>query len=242
MASIINAIRKVFGSGDDAVSVAPGSKNVANYWSQVGNKKFYVPVTAAELEKLNSLGKQEKQQYFRELLKEKDPQQYKAMISAENSSKNVANYWSEVGNKKFYVPVTATELEKLNSLGKQEKQQYFRELLKEKDPQQYKAMISAENSSKNVANYWSEVGNKKFYVPVTAAELEKLNSLGKQEKQQYFRELLKEKEPQQYKALINAEKGLAVVESMQANIQSRFEMILDEQRSQEQAATLGVHR
>ena len=102
--------------------------------------------------------------------------------------------------------------------------------------------VSVAPGSKNVANYWSQVGNKKFYVPVTAAELEKLNSLGKQEKQQYFRELLKEKEPQQYKALINAEKGLAVVESMQANIQSRFEMILDEQRSQEQAATLGVHR
>lgn len=39
-----------------------------------------------------------------------------------------------------------------------------------------------------------------------------------------------------------ANKSLAVAESMQANLQSRFEMVLDEQRGQGQADNQGLHR
>ena len=39
-----------------------------------------------------------------------------------------------------------------------------------------------------------------------------------------------------------ANKSLAVAETMQANLQSRFELIMDEQRGQEQSQSVGIRR
>ena len=219
MASIINAIRKVFGSGDDAVSVAPGSKNVANYWSQVGNKKFYVPVTAAELEKLNSLGKQEKQQYFRELLKEKDPQQYNAMVNAEKAMaadkkiRDVAQTpWQRNGSP-------------TNSIGSQGAAAWQGKFKQYPD----------EPLNPRIKDVRAFVDKDEIALRMTVDGKEKwLNIRNKNTVDAYNAGAIPDN--------VLANKSLAVAESMQANLQSRFEMVLDEQRGQGQADNQGLHR
>lgn len=97
MPSILDAIRAFFGdrkSGkdidqahDNAIHPSLNNYFTGNYWynPENSNRGYYVPVTVAEYDKLNSLGKQERQLYFKELLKEKDPEQYSDLINFEKA-------------------------------------------------------------------------------------------------------------------------------------------------------------
>ena len=178
MGSFINAIRKVFGSGDDTVSAAKAAKDVLNGKGEV----FHDNATH-----LKMFGGRD--------------------VDVVPSHNGALLQVSGVGAKNeggFSISMDKQEYAKFMSLDQANQKKFVENFLQQYAPNKFKEL----NGSKLAGNYWSGP-DKKFYVPVTVAELEKLNSLGKQEKQQYFRELLKQKDPQQYNAMVNVEKSLA---------------------------------
>lgn len=196
-----------------------GNKNVANYWSQVGDKKLYAPVTTAEVNKLKSLSGQEKDAYFKELLKEKNPQQYKAMINAEKAVaadkkiRDVAQTpWQRDGST-----TQRSNSQDGPAWGKRFKQ-YPDEPLNPRiskvtpfvDENTIYLNMTVDGKEKNLT-----VSNKNTVDAFNAGALP-LNVL--------------------------ANKVLSVAENLQVDLQSRFSMALDAQRSQDQSLSQGFHR
>ena len=310
MPAWVNALKKVFGNGDDTVSAAKAAKDVLNgkgevfhdnathlkmfggrdvdvvpshngaqlQVSGVGAKNeggFSISMDKQEFAKFMSLDQANQKKFVESFLQQYAPNKFKEL----NGSKLAGNYWSGP-DKKFYVPVTVAELDKLNSLGKQEKQQYFRELLKEKDPKQYNALINAEKSlaadkkMRDVAQTpWQRNGSPTNSIGNQGATAwqgkfkqypdEPLNPRISRvtpfvDKNTIYLDMIvdgKEKnltvsnkntvDAFHAGALplnVLANKSLAVAETMQANLQSRFELIMDEQRGQEQSQSFGMRR
>lgn len=95
------------------------------------------------------------------------------------------------------------EYEKFNSLDQSSQKEFVESLINRHRNKKI-------NEYNNGIYWYSPVkSNFDVYVYVTAAEHDKLNSLGEQERLQFFKELLKEREPEQYNHLINYEKALA---------------------------------
>ena len=195
-----------------------GSKLAGNYWSGP-DKKFYVPVTVAELEKLNSLGKQEKQQYFRELLKQKDPQQYNAMVNAEKSLaadkriRDVAQTpWQRNGSP-------------TNSIGNQGAAAWQGKFKQYPD----------EPLNPRISRVTPFVDKNTIYLDMIVDGKEKNLTVSNKNTVDAFH-------AGALPLNVLANKSLAVAETMQANLQSRFELIMDEQRGQEQSQSVGIRR
>ena len=195
-----------------------GSKLAGNYWSGP-DKKFYVPVTVAELEKLNSLGKQEKQQYFRELLKQKDPQQYNAMVNAEKSLaadkriRDVAQTpWQRNGSP-------------TNSIGNQGAAAWQGKFKQYPD----------EPLNPRISRVTPFVDKNTIYLDMIVDGKEKNLTVSNKNTVDAFN-------AGALPLNVLANKSLAVAETMQANLQSRFELIMDEQRGQEQSQSVGIRR
>ncbi len=195
-----------------------GSKLAGNYWSGP-DKKFYVPVTVAELEKLNSLGKQEKQQYFRELLKEKNPQQYNAMLKAEkalaadNKLRDVAQTpWQRNGSP-------------TNSIGNQGAAAWQGKFKQYPD----------EPLNPRIGKVTPFVDEKTVYLNMIVDGKEKNLTISNKNTVDAFN-------AGALPLNVLANKSLAVAETMQANLQSRFELIMDEHRGQEQSQSMGMRR
>ena len=195
-----------------------GSKLAGNYWSGP-DKKFYVPVTVAELEKLNSLGKQEKQQYFRELLYEKDPQQYKAMINAEKAlaadkkMRDVAQTpWQRNG-----MPT--------NSIGNQGAAAWQGKFKQYPD----------EPLNPRISKVTPFVDENTVYLRMTVDGKEKNLTV-------YNKNTVDAFNAGALPLNVLANKALAVTEGLQANLSSRFELSMDEQRGQEMGQSQGFHR
>ena len=195
-----------------------GSKLAGNYWSGP-DKKFYVPVTVAELEKLNSLGKQEKLQYFRELLKQKDPQQYNAMVNAEKSLaadkriRDVAQTpWQRNGSP-------------TNSIGNQGAAAWQGKFKQYPD----------EPLNPRISRVTPFVDKNTIYLDMIVDGKEKNLTVSNKNTVDAFH-------AGALPLNVLANKSLAVAETMQANLQSRFELIMDEQRGQEQSQSVGIRR
>ena len=195
-----------------------GSKLAGNYWSGP-DKKFYVPVTVAELEKLNSLGKQEKQQYFRELLKQKDPQQYNAMVNAEKSLaadkriRDVAQTpWQRNGS-----PTNS-----IRNQGAAAWQGKFKQ-------------YPDEPLNPRISRVTPFVDKNTIYLDMIVDGKEKNLTVSNKNTVDAFH-------AGALPLNVLANKSLAVAETMQANLQSRFELIMDEQRGQEQSQSVGIRR
>ena len=195
-----------------------GSKLAGNYWSGP-DKKFYVPVTVAELEKLNSLGKQEKQQYFRELLKQKDPQQYNAMVNAEKAlaadkkMRDVAQTpWQRNGSP-------------TNSIGNQGAAAWQGKFKQYPD----------EPLNPRISRVTPFVDKNTIYLDMIVDGKEKNLTVSNKNTVDAFH-------AGALPLNVLANKSLAVAETMQANLQSRFELIMDEQRGQEQSQSVGIRR
>jgi len=311
MPAWINALKKVFGNGDDTVSAAKVAKDVVNGKSEVFNDNathlkmfggrevdvvpthngallqvsgvgakneggFSISMDKQEYAKFSALDESHQKKFVENYLQQYAPNRFKEL----SGNKNVANYWSQVGDKKFYVPVTTAELNKLKSLSGQEKDAYFKELLKEKNPQQYNAMLKAEkalaadNKLRDVAQTpWQRNGSPTNSIGNQGAAAwqgkfkqypdEPLNPrIGKvtpfvDEKTVYLNMIVDGKEKNLTISNKNtvdafnagalplnvlANKSLAVAETMQANLQSRFELIMDEHRGQEQNQSMGMRR
>ena len=311
MPAWINALKKVFGNGDDTVSAAKVAKDVVNGKGEVFNDNsthlkmfggrdvdvvpthngallqvsgvgakneggFSISMDKQEYAKFSTLDESHQKKFVENYLQQYAPNRFKEL----NGNKNVANYWSQVGDKKFYAPVTTAELNKLKSLSGQEKDAYFKELLKEKNPQQYNAMLKAEkalaadNKLRDVAQTpWQRNGSPTNSIGNQGAAAwqgkfkqypdEPLNPrIGKvtpfvDEKTVYLNMIVDGKEKNLTISNKNtvdafnagalplnvlANKSLAVAETMQANLQSRFELIMDEHRGQEQSQSMGMRR
>jgi hypothetical protein len=196
-----------------------GNKNVANYWSQVGDKKFYAPVTTAELNKLKSLSGQEKDAYFKELLKEKNPQQYNAMLKAEkalaadNKLRDVAQTpWQRNGSP-------------TNSIGNQGAAAWQGKFKQYPD----------EPLNPRIGKVTPFVDEKTVYLNMIVDGKEKNLTISNKNTVDAFN-------AGALPLNVLANKSLAVAESMQANLQSRFELIMDEHRGQEQNQSMGMRR
>lgn len=196
-----------------------GNKNVANYWSQVGDKKFYVPVTTAELNKLKSLSGQEKDAYFKELLKEKNPQQYNAMLKAEKALaadkkiRDVAQTpWQRNGSP-------------TNSIGNQGAAAWQGKFKQYPD----------EPLNPRISKVTPFVDEKTVYLNMIVDGKEKNLTVSNKNTVDAFN-------AGALPLNVLANKSLAVAETMQANLQSRFELIMDEHRGQEQNQSMGMRR
>ena len=311
MPAWFNALKKIFGNGDDAVSASKVAKDVVNGKGEVFNDNsthlkmfggrdvdvvpthngallqvsgvgakneggFSISMDKQEYAKFSALDESHQKKFVENYLQQYAPNRFKEL----NGNKNVAMYWSQVGDKKFYVPVTTAELNKLKSLSGQEKDAYFKELLKEKNPQQYNAMLKAEkalaadNKLRDVAQTpWQRNGSPTNSIGNQGVAAwqgkfkqypdEPLNPrIGKvtpfvDENTVYLNMIVDGKEKNLTISNKNtvdafnagalplnvlANKSLAVAESMQANLQSRFELIMDEHRGQEQSQSMGMRR
>jgi len=90
----------------------------------------------------------------------------------------------------------------------------FKKLFSQNNNSEKETLVERFNRNRSGENYWyrPDRSNCLYCVPVTVEERDKLNSLGKQERQQFFRELLKEREPEQYNDLVFVENRLAADE------------------------------
>lgn len=309
MPAWLNALKKIFGNGDDAVSASKVAKDVVNGKGEVFNDNathlkmfggrevdvvpthngallqvsgvgakneggFSISMDKQEYAKFSALDESHQKKFVENYLQQYAPNRFKEL----NGNKNVAIYWSQVGDKKFYVPVTTAELNKLKSLSGQEKEAYFKELLKEKNPQQYNAMLKAEkalaadNKLRDVAQTpWqrngsptNSIGNQgaaawqgKFkqypdeplnprigkvtpfvdantvYLNMTVDGKDKTLTISNKNTVDAFH-------AGALPLNVLANKVLEMTDRLQVNLQSRFEMAMDEQRSQEQNQSMGL--
>ncbi|MBQ7424238.1 MAG: hypothetical protein IJV19_05810 [Prevotella sp.] len=195
-----------------------GSRLAGNYWSGP-DKKFYVPVTVAELDRLNSLGKQERQQYFRELLKEKDPQQYNALVNAEKSlvaDKKIRDAaqtpWQRNGSP-------------TNSIGNQGTAAWQNKFKQYPD----------EPLNPRISKVTPFVDENTVYLNMTVDGKEKNLTVSNRNTVDAFN-------AGALPLNVLANKVLEMTDRLQVNLQNRFEMTLEEQRSQEQSQLQGFHR
>lgn len=195
-----------------------GSKLAGNYWSGP-DKKFYVPVTVAELDKLNSLGKQEKLQYFRELLKEKDPKQYNALVNAEKALaadkkiRDVAQTpWQRNGSP-------------TNSIGNQGAAAWQGKFKQYPD----------EPLNPRISKVTPFVDANTVYLNMTVDGKEKTLTVSNKNTVDAFH-------AGALPLNVLANKVLEMTDRLQVNLQSRFELAMDEQRSQEQGYSNGFRR
>ena len=196
-----------------------GNKNVANYWSQVGDKKFYASVTTAELNKLKSLSGQEKDAYFKELLKEKNPQQYNAMLKAEKALA-VDNKLRDVAQTPWQRNGSPT-----NSIGNQGAAAWQNKFKQYPD----------EPLNPRIGKVTPFVDEKTVYLNMIVDGKEKNLTISNKNTVDAFN-------AGALPLNVLANKSLAVAETMQANLQSRFELIMDEHRGQEQNQSMGMRR
>lgn len=192
---------------------------VANYWSKVGDKKFYVPVTAAEYNKMKTLGVQEKDVYFKELLKEKDPQQYNAMRNAEkalSADKRIRDIvpapWQRDGSpsQRFESQERVTWPNKFN---------------------EYKD----EPLNPRISKVTPFVDDKTIYLNMTVDGKEKNFTVSNKNTVEAFH-------AGTLPLNVLANKALSHSENLQANLQNRFDMFMDAQRSQDMSQSQGFHR
>ena len=196
-----------------------GNKNVANYWSQVGEKKFYVPVTAGELNKLKSLSGQEKNDYFKELLNEKNPQQYKAMINAEKA----------VAADKKIRDVAQTPWQRDGSTTQRSNSQ--------DGPAWGKRFKQYPDEPLNprISKVTPFVDENTIYLNMTVDDKEKNLTVSNKNTVDAFN-------AGALPLNVLANKVLSVAENLQVDLQSRFSMALDAQRSQDMSQSQGFHR
>ncbi len=193
-----------------------GSKLAGNYWSGP-DKKFYVPVTVAELDKLNSLGKQEKQQYFRELLKQKDPKQYNAMVNAEKALA-ADKKLRDVAQTPWQRNGTPT-----NSIGNQGAAAWQGKFKQYPD----------EPLNPRISKVTPFVDENTIYLNMTVDGKEKNLTVSNRNTVDAFN-------AGALPLNVLANKVLEMIDRLQVNLQSRFEMAMDEQRGQEQNQSMGI--
>ena len=120
-------------------------------------------------------------------------------------------------SRNSYLYMNKQEYNKFLSLDESHRKKFVENFIQKNDSQTYKEM-----TAHPVAMYWYGP-EKKFHVPVSHAELNKLISLDEPAKGRYFRELLREKDPQQYNAMRNTEKSISADRSIRGVAQTPWQ-------------------
>ena len=184
------------------------------------SKRFSSPEElAAELEKLNSLGKHEKLQYFRELLKQKDPQQYNAMVNAEKALA-ADKKLRDVAQTPWQRNGTPT-----NSIGNQGAAAWQGKFKQYPD----------EPLNPRISKVTPFVDENTVYLNMTVDGKEKNLTVSNRNTVDAFN-------AGALPLNVLANKVLEMTDRLQVNLQNRFEMTLEEQRGQEMAQSQGFHR
>ena len=160
---IINAFKKVFGGDSVGNTVAKGEvfhDNVTHLkmfgkdidvLPTINGANLNIPhkdggfvsigMSIQEYECFSKLDESQQKEFIKNFLKEKHPD-----VLKELSDSYLVGMYHGGPNKKFHVGLNASELERMESLKPEERNKFFRELLREKDPQQYKALIATEKA------------------------------------------------------------------------------------------------